>query len=57
MAAHSNRSEVSPDLGELAEILDDVSVEMIPVRYHWGCRTFQTASNIYEIHILGVWTP
>ena len=27
-------TEVSPDLGELAEILDDVSVEMIPVRYH-----------------------
>ena len=23
-------TEVSPDLGELAEILDDVSVEMIP---------------------------
>jgi len=26
--------EVSPDLGELAEILDDVSVAMIPLRYH-----------------------
>ena len=26
-------TDVSPDLGELAEILDDVSVEMIPVRY------------------------
>ncbi len=26
-------TELSPDLGELAEILDDVSVEMIPVRY------------------------
>ena len=26
-------TEVSSDLGELAEILDDVSVEMIPVRY------------------------
>ena len=25
-------TDVSPDLGELAEILDDVSVEMIPVR-------------------------
>jgi len=24
---------LSPDLGELAEILDDVSVEMIPLRY------------------------
>ncbi len=26
-------TEVSPDLGELAEILDDGSVGMIPVRY------------------------
>jgi hypothetical protein len=26
-------TEVSPDLGELAEILDDVSVEMIPLSY------------------------
>ena len=27
-------TEVSPDLGEFTEILDDVSVEMIPVRNH-----------------------
>jgi hypothetical protein len=26
-------TEVSPDLGEFTEILDDVSVEMIPLRY------------------------
>jgi len=26
-------TEVSPDLGEFSEILDDVSVEMIPVHY------------------------
>ncbi len=26
-------TDVSPDLGELAEILDDVSVEMIPLHY------------------------
>ncbi len=26
-------TEVSPDLGELAEIIDDVSVKMIPQRY------------------------
>jgi len=26
-------TEVSPDLGELAEILDDVSVELTPLRY------------------------
>jgi len=24
---------ISPDLGEFTEILDDVSVEMIPLRY------------------------
>jgi hypothetical protein len=50
-------TEVSPDLGEFAEILDDVSVKMIPIRNCWDCRTFQTASHIYVIHnILGVWT-
>ena len=27
-------TEVSPDLGEFAEILDDVNVEMIAKRYH-----------------------
>jgi hypothetical protein len=26
-------TEVSPDLGEFAEILDDISVKMIPLRY------------------------
>jgi len=50
-------TDVSSDLGEFTEILDDVSVETIPIRYCWGCRTFQTASHIYVIHILGVWTP
>jgi len=27
-------TEVSPDLGEFAQNLDDVSVKMIPLRYH-----------------------
>ena len=27
-------TEVSPDLGKFTEILDDVSVEMIPLHYH-----------------------
>ena len=27
-------TEVSPDLGEFTEILDDVTVELIPLRYH-----------------------
>jgi hypothetical protein len=26
-------TDVSPDLGEFAEIIDDVSVKMIPLRY------------------------
>ena len=47
-------TEVSPDLGKFTEILDDVSVEIIPVRYRLGCRTFQTVSHIYVIHILDV---
>jgi hypothetical protein len=47
-------TDVSPDLGEFAEIIDDVSVQMIPLSYHYGCRTFQTASHIHEIHIDGV---
>jgi hypothetical protein len=37
-------------LGEFAEIIDDLSVEMIQLRYRCGCRTFQTASHIY-VHI------
>ncbi len=49
-------TEVSPELGELAEILDDVNDKTIRIRYHWGCRTFQTASHIHVIHILDVWT-
>ena len=44
-------TEVSPDLGEFAEILDDVNVKTIPLPYRWGGRTFQTASHIYVIHI------
>jgi hypothetical protein len=27
-------TEVSPDLGEFAENLDDVNVKTIPIRYH-----------------------
>jgi hypothetical protein len=44
-------TDVFPDLGELAEIIDDVIVEMIPLRYCLGCRTFQTASHIHVTHI------
>ncbi len=50
-------TDVSPDLEEFTEIQDDVNVEMIPLRYCWGRWTFQTASHIYVIHLLGVWPP
>ncbi len=43
-------TDVSPDLGEFAEILDDVNVKTIPLRYRWGCKSFQTASHIHEIN-------
>ncbi len=33
----------SPDLGKLAEILPDASVQTMPLCFGWGCRTFQTA--------------
>ncbi len=42
---HTNTTwDVSPDLWELAEILPDASVQIIPLRLGWGCNTFQTAS-------------
>jgi hypothetical protein len=44
-------TDVSSDLGEFTEIRDDVSVEMIPLRYRWGCRTVQTAFHIHVIYI------
>jgi hypothetical protein len=50
-------TDVSPDLGELAEIIYDLNVKTIPLHYHWGCRTFQNASHIHVIHTWGVWTP
>jgi hypothetical protein len=34
-------TEDSPDLVEFAEILDDVSVEMIPLRYRWAVEPFK----------------
>ncbi len=42
-------TDISPDLGEFSEILDDVSVEMIPICYRWGFKHSQTASHIHVI--------
>ncbi len=49
----------SPDLGKLAEILPDASVQMqtIQLRFDWGCRTLQTAAYVHVIHIWEVWAP
>ncbi len=41
----------SPDLGKLAEILPDASVQIMPLRFGQGRRTFQTASHVHVIHI------
>ena len=44
-------TDVSPDLGELAKSIGDVSVQTIPLRNGLGCRTFQTA---YHIHVIPI---
>jgi hypothetical protein len=54
MAAHSLRyyHRRCPRYGEsLAESLGDVSVQTVPLRNGWGCRTFQTA---YHIHVIPI---
>ncbi len=44
-------TDTSPDLWDLAEILSDASVQTIPVRFGWGCITFQTATHDHGIHM------
>jgi hypothetical protein len=52
MHIHSvTTTDVSTDLGELAESLGDVSVQTIPLRNGRGCRAFQTAHHIHVIPI------
>ncbi len=43
---------VSPDIWKSSMKSYDVNVEMIPLRYRWGYRTFQTASHIHVIYML-----
>ncbi len=50
-------TDISSYLWELAEILPDASVQTMPLRFGWGCRTFQTASHVHGIPIWGVWAP
>ncbi len=40
----------SLDLGKLAEILPDASVQTMPLCFGWGCRTFQTVFHAHVIH-------
>ncbi len=50
-------TDASSDLGKLAEILPDASVQTMPLRFGWGCITFQSASHVQVIHVWGVWAP
>ncbi len=47
-------TDISPDLGMFAEILPDASVQTMPLCFDRGCRTIQTASHVYVIHIYEV---
>ncbi len=40
-------TDTFPNLWQLAEILPDASVQTMPLRFGWGCRTFQTTSCIH----------
>ncbi len=46
-------TDLSPDLGKLAEILPNASVQTVPLHFDGGCRTFQTASHVNDLHIWG----
>ncbi len=48
-------TSAAQDLWKLAEILPDASVQTMPPHFGWGCRTFQTASQLHIIDILKVW--
>jgi hypothetical protein len=53
-------TEVFPDLGEFAEILDDVSVEMIPLHYLEAVEPFKLnliSMYIYKVfeHLKQLW--
>ncbi len=50
-------TDASPDLERLAEILRDESVQTMPLRFGWGCGTFQTASHVHARYLWGVWVP
>ncbi len=49
-----NNTDASQDLGKLAEILPDVSVQTMPQSFDCGCRMFQTASHVHGMHMRGL---
>jgi hypothetical protein len=50
-------TDTSPDLWKLAEILPDASLQIMPTHFSWGCRTFQTTSQLQILHICGTVAP
>ncbi len=44
-------TDTSPDMGKLAEIQPNASVQTMPLHFGWGDRTFQTSSHVHAIHI------
>ena len=50
-------TDVCPGLVKifLAETQAVASVQTMVILYGWGCRTFQTASHMCDIHIYSVW--
>ncbi len=49
-------TDVSPDLWKLAEILLYASMQTMAL-HGWGCRSFQTTSQVHVLHVWGVWVP
>ncbi len=54
MALHSHHfhHRCFPRFGEVGW---NASVQTMPLRFDWVCRSFQTASHVHGIHIWGVW--
>ncbi len=50
-------TDTSPDLWGVGEILLDVSLQLMPLCFDWGCRTFQTAFHVHAIHMRVVPAP
>ena len=48
---------VSPYLGEQQNLRWCTSVQTMPLKNGWGCRTFQNASYIHWFSIYSVWAP